>query len=113
MQRGDVYLVQFPPGNGREQAGTRPAIVVQDPVVGGALPTILVIPLTSQLAATRFPATLVIEPDPRNGLTTTSVALVFQTRAIDRRRLGPRLGAVKTEQLETLLDLLAQLVGRR
>lgn len=112
MQRGDVYLVQFPAGNGREQAGTRPAIVVQDPVVGGALPTILVVPLTSQLAATQFPGTLVIEPNPRNSLTTTSVALVFQTRAIDRKRPGPRLGSVEPRQLNELLDPLNRLVSR-
>ncbi len=112
MRRGDICLVRLPPADGREQAGTRPAIIVQDPIAGRSLPTVLVIPLTSQLAATRFPGTLVIEPDVHNGLTTTSVALVFQTRAIDRRRLGPRLGAIRTGQLDQLFQILDQLVGR-
>ena len=31
MDIGDVYTVEIPPSNGREQAGTRPAIIVQAP----------------------------------------------------------------------------------
>ncbi len=112
MRQGDVYLVQLPMAEGREQAGSRPTIVIQDPVTGGPLPTVLIIPLTSQLAASRFPSTLVIEPDKQNSLVSTSVALVFQTRAIDRRRLGARLGSIKPRQLKRLFQLLDQLLGR-
>jgi mRNA-degrading endonuclease toxin of MazEF toxin-antitoxin module len=40
MQRGDLYWVRLPEVDGREQAGIRPAVIVQDPVAGGALPTV-------------------------------------------------------------------------
>ena len=60
MHQGDVYLVQLPVVDGREQAGSRPTIIIQDPVTGGPLPTVLIVPLTSQMAASRFPGTLVI-----------------------------------------------------
>ena len=38
MRQGDIYLVRLPPADGREQAGTRPAIIVQDPIAGRAHP---------------------------------------------------------------------------
>jgi mRNA interferase MazF len=111
MQRGDLYWVRLPEVDGREQAGIRPAVIVQDPVVGGALPTVLVVPLTSQLAAARFPGTLRIEPDDENQLSTTSVLLVFQLRAIDRRRLAGRLGRIGSAQLERIYEMLDELLG--
>jgi mRNA interferase MazF len=112
MQRGDLYWVRLPEVDGREQAGIRPAVIVQDPVAGGALPTVLVVPLTSQLAAARFPGTLRIEPDDENQLSMTSVPLVFQLRAIDRRRLAGRLGRISSTQLERIYEMLDELLGR-
>ena len=112
MQRGDLYWVRLPEVDGREQAGIRPAVIVQDPVAGGALPTVLVVPLTSQLAAARFPGTLRIEPDDENQLSMTSVLLVFQLRAIDRRRLAGRLGRIGSAQLERIYEMLDELLGR-
>jgi mRNA-degrading endonuclease toxin of MazEF toxin-antitoxin module len=38
MHQGDVYLVQLPVVDGREQAGSRPTIIIQDPVTGGPPP---------------------------------------------------------------------------
>ncbi len=113
MRPGDIYLVQLPTTDGREQAGMRPAVVVQDPLAAGTLPTVLVVPLTSQLAAARFPGTFIIEPDRDNGLSVTSIGLVFQLRAIDRRRLRHRLGRLKPEQLEKIYNLLDTLLGRK
>jgi len=46
MQEGDIYLVEIPLSGGHEQAGQRPAIIVQ--AVGlEKLPTVLIVPLTS------------------------------------------------------------------
>jgi mRNA-degrading endonuclease toxin of MazEF toxin-antitoxin module len=90
---GEVRWVEFPARGGRAQAGRRPAIVVQDI---SALPTVLVVPLTSQFDALRFPGTVLIEADPLNGLRHTSVALVFQLTAIDHRYIHARLEISRT-----------------
>ncbi|MBU0495166.1 MAG: type II toxin-antitoxin system PemK/MazF family toxin [Chloroflexi bacterium] len=92
MTPGDIYIVAMPASSGREQAGTRPAIVVQATQFERQLPTVPIVPLTSQLAAQSFPGTFVVHPDTENGLTTTSVVLAFQLRAIDKRRLQWRIG---------------------
>ncbi len=88
MKRNDIVMVELPPpsgGTGREQSGRRPAMVAQDDIPG--LPTLLVVPFTSQLAALRFPHTLRVDPSPENGLSTPSVLLLFQLQVVDKRRI--------------------------
>ncbi len=107
MKRGEVWRVRLPFGAGHTQAGERPAIIVQEGVVNAALPTVLVVPLTSTQAATRFAGTLVVQPDMQNGLTTPSVALVFQLSALDKRECLRRLGTLDQntpDQVFTILD---------
>jgi len=109
---GDIYWVEFAGGGGHEQAGRRPAIVLQDDTYAGDLPLVIVVPLTGATAATRFAGTLAIEPDENNHLRKTSVALVFQIRAVDRRAIAEQIGAITAEQLAELNTLLDKLTGR-
>ena len=102
MDVGDIYSVEIPPSDGHEQAGFRPAIIVQSPQFEKQLPTRLIVPMTSQLAAQAFPGTLLILPDAENGLTTTSIALVFQLRAIDNKRLKRKIGRLSKSQITRL-----------
>ena len=112
MSRGAVWMVALPFMPGREQSGHRPAIVIQDSVYGQGSPLVLVVPLTSQLAAQRFPATVRIEPSATNGLSVPSVALVFQTRATDRERFVRRIGELSERDLDRVLAELSHLTGR-
>ena len=98
--------------NGRPSEGRRPAVVVQSGNYGADLPVVLVIPLTTARSAKRFAGTISIHPTPENGLREESVALVFQLRAIDRRRLQERIGTVGAEALNTIFDELGKLMGR-
>ncbi|MEK7676383.1 MAG: type II toxin-antitoxin system PemK/MazF family toxin [Verrucomicrobiota bacterium] len=113
MNLGDLLWVEFPAGAGRAQAGRRPAIVVQASTVSTALPTVLLIPLTSQQDALRFPGTVLVEPDSVNGLRRPSVALVFQLTAIDKRFFsGPQLGAVSPAVMAAIWEALDEITGR-
>jgi mRNA interferase MazF len=112
MNVGDVHWVDFPPRNGHAQRGRRPAIVAQDASATARLPTILVIPLTTQLASLRFPGTVLVDPDQNNGLRRSSVALVFQLAALDLRLLGLRMGQVSQAVMDAVWDALDQLTGR-
>ncbi len=76
MSPGDIYWVQIPAADGHEQAGLRPALILQNPQLTARLTTIQIVPLTSRLKARRFPATLVIDPDLSNHLSARSVALI-------------------------------------
>ena len=102
MSPGDIFWVEFPAGAGRAQAGRRPAIVVQTLDALQRLPTVLVVPLTTQREALRFPGTVLIEPTEENGLPRPSVALAFQLTTLDQQFLSRRLGVVSSDVLKAV-----------
>ena len=71
----------------------------------------LVVPLTTARGAMRFAGTVLIRPTPENGLLQASVALVFQLRAIDRRRVRECLGSVGEPVLHAMRTELDKLTG--
>ena len=112
MKKGEVWRVRLPLGAGHAQAGERPALIFQEGPFIAKLPTVLVIPFTSTMAATRFAGTLVVQPDKQNGLTMPSVALVFQLSALDKRECLMRLGILDQNTLDKIQTVLHQLTGR-
>jgi len=109
---GEVYLVEIPAMGGHEQAGYRPAIIFQSEQRLEELPTILIIPMTSKTKAVAFPYTLLIKPDQENHLSSPSVALVFQLRAIDQRRLKHKIGNLKNNDIIKIKRLPSPLPSR-
>jgi mRNA interferase MazF len=113
MKIGEIYLIELPFTDTKEQKGFRPAIILQDKRYTEILPTLLIIPLTSQLNAQRFPATLLIKANKENGLEKDSVALVFQLRAIDQTRIKNRLGRLKDEEINEIYRKIQDLIRER
>jgi mRNA interferase MazF len=107
---GDIYLVEIPTSGGHEQQGIRPAIIVQTSESIEKVPTVLVIPFTTQSKAANFPFTFIVEPDSTNKLISTSVALVFQLRAIDKKRLKSKLGNLSSDDIQTLKQHLENIL---
>ncbi len=106
MKKGEIWLVDFPSTDGHEQSGTRPVIIISETEANIAL----VIPLTSNLQALRFPHTLEIKPSKLNGLSAISVGLAFQLRAIDKRRLKMMIGEIEEVHLKRIDALLKRLL---
>jgi mRNA interferase MazF len=109
---GDIHWVQLPAANGHEHRGRRPAVILQDDHYAGGLPVVLVVPLTTARGTMRFAATVLIQPTAENGLSQVSVALVFQLRAIDRRRVQERIGSIGETVLREMRAELDKLIGR-
>ena len=112
MKRGEVWRVRLPSGQGHAQSGERPALILQADQFHASLPTVLVVPFTRTLATQRFPGTLLISPDGANGLTLPSVALVIQTRAIDKQACVQRLGTLAANDFEAVLEKLDEVTAR-
>jgi mRNA interferase MazF len=95
MIKGEIWLTQFPQSNGHEQSGTRPVIILAelDPNVT------IIIPFTSNVQALRFLNTIEVIPSSKNGLADTSIALIFQIRAIDKKRLIKKIGNIEESTL--------------
>jgi len=109
MKLGDIYLVDLPQIGGHEQMGKRPAIILQEDEYN--LPTVLIVPLTTKMKALDFAGTILIKPDDRNHLDRESVALAFQLRAIDRKRLSKKIGKLRVDQITKLQSLIKGLLG--
>ena len=106
MKKSEIWLVELPSADGREQIGTRPALVLKETEVNIAI----IVPLTSNLQALRFPHTFKVNPSKKNGLNAVSVAMVFQIRAIDKKRLRTKIGNLEDSILKESDKLLKKML---
>jgi len=106
MKKGEIWLVEIPKSNGHEQEGSRPSLVLAETEAN----IVIIIPFTSNIQALRFPHTIEIKPSKRNGLSSLSIALIFQIRAIDKRRLGKKIGNLEDSYLQEADKILKQLL---
>jgi len=97
MKKGEIWFVDLLDGKGHEQKGERPAIIL-----GKANKMVFVIPLTSSTERATMPFTIIIEQTPTTGLTTDSVALIFQLISLDESRFKNRIGCIEEKQQEEL-----------
>ena len=109
MKIGEIYWTRLASRGGREQAGRRPAIILQKDT---NLPTVLLVPLTTQQDALRFSGTVLIEPDSENNLSNISVALVFQLTALDKNSLERKIGKISKQNLEEICEAFDEITGR-
>jgi mRNA interferase MazF len=112
MKRGEVWRVRLRSVPGHTQAGTRPAVIVQEDQATATLPTVLIVPFTGTQATSRFPGTLAVQPDGQNGLTMPSVALLFQLTAIDKVNCLQPLGVLDPATPDQIFAELDKLMGR-
>ncbi len=104
-----LFWVEIPARGGHAQAGRRPAIIAQ---ASSPLPTVLIIPLTSQLDALRFPARFSLKPANKMDSAIIQFALVFQLTAVDKRFISDRLGQVSGQVMQDLWEAFDSLAGR-
>tara|TARA_Y100000031_G_C8203869_1_gene377620 strand:- start:36 stop:362 length:327 start_codon:yes stop_codon:yes gene_type:complete len=107
MKSGEIWLAEIPNSSGHEQSGKRPVYLVSKSI--GDL--IMAIPLTSNIDALRFSATLLVEASKINNLENDSVLLVFQMRAIDKKRLSKKIGKLKTGDIKLLVKQIKILLN--
>jgi mRNA-degrading endonuclease toxin of MazEF toxin-antitoxin module len=107
MTKGELWVTDLPAKGGHVQRGVRPALIIADATKSIAL----IVPLTSSLAAQRFPHTLFIEPTMSNGLEKPSVLLLFQLGAVDKRFLHHTIGTIDATLMQRVDDKLRALIG--
>lgn len=70
----------------------------------------LVIPLTSNLQALRFPHTLLIDSSKFNGLEADSIALLFQITSADKSFLVKKIGLLEESFIKKIEQVLIKLL---
>ncbi len=103
-------MVDFGPAMGPEQAGTRPAVILQDDALGQVFATTIVIPLTTNLRRLSLPTTLLLNAG-EGGLPRDSVALCYQVQVRGKARLTQRLGELSPERLSDIEAELLKALG--
>jgi mRNA interferase MazF len=110
-RRGEIYLTSLDPSVGREIQKTRPALVIQNDVSNRLSEVTIVAPITSTVRLPLNPVHVLITADRMTGLSTESVALLSQIRAVDRVRLVKRLGQVDELTLERVDEAIKISLG--
>ena len=96
-KRGEVWLVNWDPARGSEQAGMRPALVIQNDIGNEKAPTTIVSAISSCVRL--YPMNVEINP-PEGGLNRPSIIKTSQILTIGKERLEKRLGRVSKERMD-------------
>jgi mRNA interferase MazF len=86
ISRGQIYFVTLDPVQGREQAGSRPVLVVSDDAINSLPLVVTVVVGTNAANITRSYPTNVLITAKESGLPQDTVFLCFQLRSLDPKR---------------------------
>ena len=101
VKRCEVYWVNLDPTRGSEIRKARPGLVISPDDMNAVLPQVIVAPLTSAGQA------LGCRPEIRFKGKRARI-LLDQVRAVDRRRLGKRMGVIPLDRWHSvLMEMLA------
>jgi mRNA interferase MazF len=95
-KRGEVWLVNWNPARGSEQAGRRPALVIQNDIGNEKAPTTIVAAISSSIRI--YPMNVQVNP-PEGGLDHPSIIKTSQILTISKERLEKRLGRLSKDRL--------------
>lgn len=110
--RWSIHMVNLEPVIGSEQGKKRPVLIISDEDINQILPVVNVIPLTSYKDGRRIYANEVFLRKEIVELDKDSIALCYQIRTIDKKRLITRLGEVKEESVkQDILNALSFQLG--
>jgi mRNA interferase MazF len=96
-KRGEVWLVNWNPARGSEQAGKRPALVIQNDIGNEKAPTTIVAAISS--SAKLYPINVEIKP-PEGGLDLASIIKTSQILTVSKERLEKRLGQLSKDRMD-------------
>ena len=95
-RRGEIWLVNWNPSRGSEQAGRRPALVIQNNIGNENAATTIVAAISSSLKL--YPMNVVIKTD-ESGLQETSIVNTSQILTVSKLRLEKKLGKLSRDTM--------------
>jgi len=102
VERFHIFLIRLDPTTGAETSKTRPCVVVSPDELNRAVATVIIAPMPT--VCRHWPTRVEIEFQGKVG----EIAL-DQIRAVDKSRLGKRLGKLDSETTNAVLDTLGEL----
>jgi mRNA interferase MazF len=105
MSRGDLVIVAAPGDYGKP----RPAVIIQSDAIPESHASVVICPMTSELAEADFRVT--IESGPETGLRARSQVMADKPVTILRERIGRRIGRLGASDMARLNVALAFVMG--
>lgn len=107
-RRGEIWDVNWSPGRGAEQQGTRPALIIQNDRGNGSLSYPLTIVASMSRTERELPLHVRIAPNEENGLSDFTDVKCEQLMTIEKTRLLRRRGTITPDELNRV-DLALRL----
>ena len=108
ISRGDIVWADLEPTRGNEQTGLRPVLVLSQDVFNERSGTVIAMALTSQPQRAGFPLTLELTSSK---LPKKSWVKISQIRTLSTDRLTGRIGKATPEELNLVIEGLAEIIG--
>src|SRR5512140_2164377 len=101
-QRGEIWLLDWSPSLGSEQAGFRPALIIQTDAANSnpGYPNTIVLAVSTK--GKPVPFHLALKPNRSNGLTEASFVKCEQVLTVAKERLVRKLGSIGREELQQI-----------
>lgn len=100
VEKGNVYYADLGNGQGSEQSGTRPVVIIQNDIGNRYSPTVIVASITSQLDKTKLPTHVKLKD--YDNLDKDSIVLLEQIRTLDKNRLKEFRFTVDIEDMKKI-----------
>jgi len=97
VKRNEIYYADLDPVQGAEQSGRRPVLIVQNDIGNEHSSTVIVCPITSANRTNYLPTH--VRLGCNYGLTKDSIVFCEQIRAIDKKRLGSKIGIITDKMM--------------
>lgn len=106
--RGEIRWADLSPGQGREQAGRRPVLILSHDVFNERSGTVIAMAITSRPQQAGFPLTMEIAS---KGLPKRSWVKTSQVRTLAVERIGKLAAVLPPEELARALEGLDEIIG--
>jgi len=111
MKQGEIWLINLDPTVGAEMKKTRPAVIINDDILG-KLPLKIIVPITDwKEHYNMVPWMVEVEPTYQNGLTKKSSIDCFQIRTISETRFTKQIGNITPHEIMQIQEKIIKVIG--
>lgn len=108
LKRGDIVFTILPNGEGSEQQGERPMMIIQNDIGNKFSPTLILASVTSQIKKLNMPTHVFIPKYVTTGLEKDSMLEAEQIKTLDKIRITRYIGRIKDKETMDKIDEAVQ-----
>ena len=103
MKQYDIFIISLDPATGHELKKTRPCVIISPDEMNRHIATVIIAPVTSR--SRDYPSRVPVGVRGREGW-----IVLDQVRAVDKRRLLKRIGALDSETIGRVKDVIREML---